>query len=222
MIEDLLPASVIGEHAYDDRVQGDLYPEEEATVARAVAKRRIEFRTTRVCARRALRRLGAPPVAIGTAHRGVPIWPDGVVGSMTHCAGYRAAAVAWRRDVTAVGIDAEPNDVLPDGVLDLVTVPSELAHLAALPGTAGVCWDRLLFSAKEAVFKAWYPVTRRELTFREAELRFDPETATFTARLQIEGSPFGAVLAGRWRCARGLVVTAVTVASPRDPPVSRG
>lgn len=222
MIEELLPPSVIGEHAYDDSPDGVLYPEEEAAVARAVVKRRTEFRTTRVCARRALRRLGAPAVAIGTGHRGVPTWPEGVVGSMTHCEGYRGAAVAWRSDVVALGIDAEPNDVLPDGVLELVTVDSEPSHLAALPDAHGVRWDRLLFSAKESVFKAWYPVTGRELTFREAEVRFDPGNGTFDVRLLVDGSPFGSVLPGRWRCARGLVVTAVTVPVDRSGPASRG
>lgn len=210
MIEELLPVSVVGEHAYDDSPVGLLYPEEETAVARAVEKRRTEFRTTRRLARRALGRLGAPAGVIGTGHRGVPLWPDGVVGSMTHCDGYRGAAVAWRSDVAALGVDAEPNDVLPEGVLDLVTVADERPHLAALPNR-GVCWDRLLFSAKESVFKAWYPVTRYELTFREAALQFDPDAGSFVARLLVAGSPLGPELVGRWRCDRGLVVTAVAV-----------
>ncbi|MBA3251559.1 MAG: 4'-phosphopantetheinyl transferase superfamily protein [Geodermatophilaceae bacterium] len=220
MIGGLLPASVVSEHAYDDSLQGRLYPEEEAAVARAVDKRRTEFRTTRSCARRALDRLGAPVGVIGTGHRGVPLWPERVVGSMTHCDGYRAAAVAWRSDVAALGVDAEPNDVLPDGVLDLVTVESERPHLATLPSAAGVCWDRLLFSAKESVFKAWYPVTRHELTFREAALEFDPTARTFLARLLVGGSPFGPELFGRWHCDRGLVVTAVVVPADADDRVN--
>lgn len=211
VIAEVLPASVVSEHAYDDRAVGALYPQEAAAVARAVEKRRTEFRTTRICARRALQRLGAPVGVIGTGHRGVPLWPEGVVGSMTHCDGYRAAAVAWRADVAALGVDAEPNDVLPEGVLDLVTVVAERPHLAGLPTAEGVCWDRLLFSAKESVFKAWYPVTRHELTFREAALEFDPTARTFVARLLVQDSPFGSALFGRWRCDRGLVVTAVVI-----------
>lgn len=87
---------------------------------------------------------------------------------MTHCAGYRAAAVTRPVVVAALGIDAEPNEALPAGVLDSVSAASERMHLSSLPTGDGVCWDRLLISSKEAVFKAWYPITGRELTFREA------------------------------------------------------
>lgn len=211
MIGDLLPRSVVCEYVYDDSLMGLLYPQEEAAVARAVEKRRTEFRTTRTCARLALHRLGAPVRAIGVGLRGVPLWPDGVVGGLTHCAGYRAAAVAWASDVVALGVDAEPNEVLPDGVLDLVTVESERPHLAALPSSGGICWERLLFSAKESVFKAWYPVTRRELAFDEAAVEFDPTAGTFRAELLVAGSPFGPEVSGRWCCDRGLMVTAVAV-----------
>jgi len=70
---------VVCEYVYDDSLVGLLYPREEAAVARAVEKRRTEFRTTRTCARLALHRLGAPIAAIGVGPRGVPLWPDGVL-----------------------------------------------------------------------------------------------------------------------------------------------
>lgn len=215
MIETLLPAAVAAEHAYDDSLPGELYPEESAAVGRAVDKRRQEYRTARLCARRALTRLGAPVGPLLAGHRGAPQWPAGVVGSLTHCDGYRAAAVAWRQAVAAVGIDAEPDAPLPAGVLDLVTVPAERLHLAGLPVAAGVAWDRLLFSAKEALFKAWYPVTGRELTFREAATRFTVDAAGrsggFDAEVLVDPTPFPARVGGRWRADRGLVLATVTV-----------
>ena len=90
-------------------------PEEEPLIARSVAKRRNEFITVRYCARLALEELGVPPVPILKGEKGEPCWPDGVVGSLTHCDGYRGAVGRPRTTRCAsVGIDAEPHDVLPE------------------------------------------------------------------------------------------------------------
>ena len=94
MIEELLPSSVASAEAFDDSAEAPLFPEEEEIVARAVESRRLAFATARMCARRALGELGLPPAAIAHGERGEPVWPDGVAGTITHCAGYRAAAVA--------------------------------------------------------------------------------------------------------------------------------
>ena len=107
-------------------------------------------------------------------------------GSITHCAGYRAAAVASTREVLTIGLDAEPNETLPDGVLDHVSLPGERARLRDLAATApGTCWDRLLFSAKESVYKAWFPLTRQWLGFEDADITIDPAAGTFEARLLV-------------------------------------
>nr|MDT0663679.1 4'-phosphopantetheinyl transferase superfamily protein [Micromonospora sp. DSM 115978] len=215
MIETVLPAAVVAVEAFGDDRPGALFPAEAATLGRAVEKRRNEFTTGRLCAHQALSGLGVQPVPILPGKRRAPIWPTGVVGSITHCAGYRAAAVAHRSDVVALGIDAEPNDQLPAGVLDMIAVDVEREWLAEqLP--ASIWWDRLLFSAKEAVFKAWYPLTETELDFDEAALTVDPDQRTFTAHLLVPGPVLddGRLLTdftGRWVVQEGLVVTAVTV-----------
>ena len=74
-----------------------------------------------------------PPVPILKGDKGEPCWPDGVVGSLTHCTGYRGAVVGRSAAVRSVGIDAEPHDVLPDGVLDAITLDEERHEIAALP-----------------------------------------------------------------------------------------
>ncbi|MFC5754803.1 4'-phosphopantetheinyl transferase family protein [Actinomadura rugatobispora] len=210
MIERILPAGVVTASAYDDPAEAKLLPEEEPAVARAVDKRRREFTTVRWCARRALAGLGLPPVPITRGDKGAPRWPDGVVGSMTHCDGYRAAAVARAADLAALGIDAEPHGPLPDGVLEAVAREEELAMLDGLGRTApGVHWDRLLFSAKESVYKAWFPVTGRWLGFEDASLTFDPG-GTFRAAILVGDSPF-ASFDGRWAAGGGLAVTAIAV-----------
>ncbi|HEX6452667.1 MAG TPA: 4'-phosphopantetheinyl transferase superfamily protein, partial [Trebonia sp.] len=172
MIEELLPFGVEWAEEFGDPAEVALFPEEEAAVARAVGKRRQEFGSARNCAREALGRLGVPPAPILPGEKGAPQWPDGVVGSITHCAGYRAAVVARARDLLTVGIDAEPaGGALPDGVLDRVSLPAERAMLGELSAAApGVSWDRLLFSAKESVYKAWFPLARRWLGFEDAEI----------------------------------------------------
>lgn len=148
--------------------------------------------------------------------RGAPQWPAGVVGSITHCDGYRAAAVARDDHLRAIGIDAEPHDALPDGVLDTITRPAEREQLHRLATTAPGChWDRLLFSAKESVYKAWFPLTGRWLDFTEADVTIDAVSGSFTAGLAVRGPCVdGAEMTGftgRWLIRAGLVVTAVTV-----------
>jgi 4'-phosphopantetheinyl transferase EntD len=213
VIEEILPAGVITSEAFDDDLVNDkLFDEEEQQVARAVDKRRREFTTARACARRALGALDIPPVAIETGDKGAPKWPAGVVGSITHCDGYRAAAVARDTNVTTIGIDAEPHGVLPEGVLDAIARPEELEILPGLnTSVPDVHWDRLLFSAKESIYKAWFPLAHRWLGFEDAIVIPDRDGG-FTARIQVEAPPpLGGELRGRWLVRDGLVVTALTL-----------
>ncbi|MEV4709243.1 4'-phosphopantetheinyl transferase superfamily protein [Actinoplanes sp. NPDC049316] len=210
MIARILPATVRSAYALDDPPTATLFPEEAALVATAAPKRRNEFTTVRHCARQALATLDVPPAPILRGDRGAPIWPSGIVGSLTHCAGYRAAAVARARDVTGVGIDAETHGPLPGGVLDLVSLPAEREHLAELAQQhPDVFWERLLFSAKESIYKVWFPRTGEWLGFEEAEVTFDPHGAGFSARVLRDG-PFSS-LAGRFLVVDGLVLTAIVL-----------
>ncbi|MEW2401319.1 4'-phosphopantetheinyl transferase superfamily protein [Streptomyces sp. NPDC046862] len=238
MIEELLPESVVVVEAYGEDAAGaghaaegaagpSLFPEEESVIARAVPKRRREFTAVRGCARRAMEKLGVPPQAVLPGERGAPAWPDGLVGSMTHCEGYCAAALVRAADVASLGIDAEPHQPLPDGVLDAIALPTEEARLRRLTADRpSVHWDRLLFSAKESVYKAWFPLTALWLDFSEADIDVfaDPDsdsdtgTGTFRARLLVPGPVVGGrrigSFEGKWTVRRGLVATAVSVPFP--------
>jgi 4'-phosphopantetheinyl transferase EntD len=123
LLSDVLPDKVAAAEMYDDPPDLTPLPEEEPLIAKSVAKRRNEFVTVRYCARQALEELGVPPVPILKGEKGEPCWPDGVVGSLTHCDGYRGAAVGRHDAMRSVGIDAEPHDVLPRGVLDAISLP---------------------------------------------------------------------------------------------------
>jgi 4'-phosphopantetheinyl transferase EntD len=226
VIEKILPAQIACAEAFADPPDAVLFPEEEALVAKAVDKRRREFTTARGCARTALASLGVAPAPILAGERGAPQWPAGFVGSITHCAGYRAAAVARVADMVTIGLDAEPDQVLPDGVLGAISLPGERARLCHLAAAApGTCWDRLLFSAKESVYKAWFPLTRRWLGFEDADITVNPADGTFEARLlvavpAVNGSPL-AGFTGRWLASDGLILTAIATRPSPLVPVTR-
>ncbi|GAA4713306.1 4'-phosphopantetheinyl transferase family protein [Phytohabitans rumicis] len=208
MLRELLPPVVSAVEAYDDEAPVELFPEELAVIARSVDKRRREFTTVRRCAREALARLGYAPAPIVPGERGAPGWPAGVVGSMTHCEGYRACAVAHRDDVLTLGLDAEPDAPLPEGVLGVISLPAEREMIQRLGGS--VHWDRLLFCAKEAVYKAWFPLTRSWLDFSEARVSLDP-AGTFHAELLVP-APLPS-FDGRWLARDGLLLSAIAVPS---------
>ncbi|NBE50384.1 4'-phosphopantetheinyl transferase family protein [Streptomyces boluensis] len=224
MTEELLPLPVVAVETYGDAPgAAPLFPEEARLVAGSVDKRRREFGTVRGCARRALAQLGVAPVPILPGVRGAPTWPAGFVGSMTHCEGYRGAAVARSADVLTVGLDAEPDLPLPHpGILERVTLPQERAQLAQLATLRPeVHWERLLFSAKESVYKAWFPLTGRWLDFEDALITLDPVAGTFSARLLVPGPVLDGVrlngFDGVFRVRDGLLLTAIAVPAPRQP-----
>ena len=216
MLEMILPAEVESQECFGEPPGGFLFPEEEQIIARAVAVRRREYATVRSCARSCLNRLGYPPVPILPGVGGAPTWPAGVQGSMTHCAGYAAAAVGPVPQISAIGIDAEPDVPLPDGVLDLIATAAERDSLAVAgmePGSPN--WDRLLFSAKEAVYKAWFPLAGEWLDHQQAEIIFDPRDGTFAALLSRDGLIVNGHhvrrLHGGWIRDQGILLTAVVL-----------
>ncbi len=214
MLAEILPAEAVAREARGDPVNVVLFPEERVALGDAVEKRRAEFTTARACARDALAALGLPPQPILSGARGEPRWPAGIVGSITHCEGYRACAVARASDLLTLGIDAEPHQPLPDGVLGAIALAEERAHLQALArGVPKVHWDRLLFSAKESVYKAWFQLTSEALGFDDAALVIDPVGGVFTARLLVPpraGAEVSArTLPGRWLARDGLLLTAI-------------
>lgn len=225
MMEELLPDGAAGRNpgpivaaeAFDDPVEAYLLPAEEATLGNVVDSRRREFTTGRHLARRALSRLGVAPTALLAGPHREPVWPPGLVGSITHCAGYRAAMVARDSTLVTVGIDAEPNEPLPDGVLEAISLADEREQVIRLLRTGyGVRWDRLLFSIKESVYKAWFPLTRRWLDFEQALVTVDPMAGSFDVRLLVPGPalPDGRTLAGfsgRWLARRGLLLSAIAL-----------
>jgi 4'-phosphopantetheinyl transferase EntD len=212
----LLPSCAALECATDDSGPDDAFPEERALIADAIPARRAEFTTTRRCARRALARLGVPEAPILRGARRQPTWPVGVVGSLTHCAGLRAAAVARADRCAALGIDAEVCAPLSAGVAALVLTAAERAAAADLARRdPAIGWETVLFSAKESVYKAWFPLTGAWLGFQDCEVDLDPLSGGFVARLLVAGPVFAGRpltrFAGRWAVAGEHALTAVAL-----------
>ena len=219
MIESLLPDSVQVASALGDPPGPPLFPEEQALVAKAVEKRRREFTTGRRLAREALSRLGQPAAPLLSGARGEPLWPAGVMGTITHCEGYRAAAVAHRTDLFSLGMDVEPARPMEAEVFEAVSLPEERRANARYHRFAPAApWEKLLFSAKESVYKAWFPLTGKFLEFEEAVVEFHPEHGTFSAQLLVPGPDWGSStldgFSGRWAVRGGFVLTAIAVPLP--------
>ncbi|MHB8478474.1 MAG: 4'-phosphopantetheinyl transferase family protein [Steroidobacteraceae bacterium] len=170
LLNGLFPAGVV---AADLREPGDpalLLPAEARYLGRAIPKRAREFAAGRLCARRALAEFGIVDVAIEVADDRQPIWPDSMVGSITHTAGFCAAAVAERRMVGALGLDSEVVGDVSAEIWPRVGVPAETAWLRTLPASQHPAAMTLIFSAKEAFYKCQYPLVGERLDFLDVRV----------------------------------------------------
>jgi 4'-phosphopantetheinyl transferase EntD len=217
VIEALFPAGVIAVCATAEMARDALHAEERACAARMGEKRRREFTLGRACARRALAELGIEDFPLLRGERREPVWPQGVVGSLTHCRGFCAAAVARRDAIAGLGLDAETARTPSRRFTERITTPRERGWLAALPPSPAVDWGVVLFSAKESFYKCYFPLARTFLGFRDAEVRLEPGAGSFTVHLCRDDAPpaLGArTFQGRYQTDRNRVITAVTLPTP--------
>ena len=176
----------------------------------AVDRRKADFGDSRWCAHQALKNFmdAHPPILRGP--RGMPLFPEGVVGSLTHTAGFRAALLAPARRWASVGIDAEKAIPLPEGVFNTIARPGEQRRIRRTMRANDLqLLDTVLFSAKEATYKAWFPLTHRFLDFDQADIDLRAD-GTFTSYLLTRPVPVP-FIQGRWIIRNGLVITAAAV-----------
>jgi len=147
-----------------------LLPEEAQHLGSAVLQRRQEFAAGRLCARRLLAEFDILNFPVKAANDRQPLWPDTLVGSITHTAGFCAAVVAKRRLLRAVGIDCEVVGSVKVQVWRSICVPHEILWLRSLPELEQAAAATLIFSAKEAFYKCQYPLVREQLNFHDANV----------------------------------------------------
>lgn len=157
--------------------QTPLCKEEEALIESAIEKRQREFRAGRNAAHAALSRLQAPTSPLLRGERREPLWPAEHVGSIAHCNDLCLAVAAKGSDLLGVGIDVEPLEPLPAGVERYVHTAEEEAFISDNPGDHP---QRLIFSAKESLYKCYYPLLGRFFGFQSVMLNFDRERGRFS------------------------------------------
>lgn len=158
-----------------------LRPEEEEHISsrKVHPRRENDYRRGRACAHSALEYFGLGTAAVLTAATREPVWPPGIVGSITHCDGLAGASVTLRRRARGIGLDAERRDGAFEELKDTITTAAEQARRPSVVGLG--LWCVLSFSAKESIFKALYPETKTFFGFADVELTIDPERQTFVA-----------------------------------------
>ena len=189
---------------------GALLPAEAALVANAVDQRRREFTAGRVLARRAFDGLGMRQVELVADRDGVPAWPPGFIGCITHASGRVAVAAAPLAAVQGLGIDMEAVARFHRGLEDHLLSASEIRlHLAATADAERQARTAVLFCAKEAWFKCQFPLTRRRIGFLDAEIESDWETGRFTVLPRGAGRDDAGVTG--WSAVHGGIARAVVV-----------
>ncbi len=170
-IASLFPSAVA---AAELRSSGDallLLPEEAASVSNAVPKRIQEFTAGRLCVRRALAVHGITDFPIRAAGDRQPVWPEFLIGSITHTAGLCAAAVAARAHVIALGLDSEVVGAVKRHLWPSICAAAELAWVDALHPEEQAKAVAMIFSAKEAFYKCQYPLAGEKLNFHDVRVK---------------------------------------------------
>lgn len=206
-VAQLLPATAIAEARRLDLAAPapPLHSAEAAAVATALPGRRHEFTVGRACAHAALARLGRDGDVIAVGPRRQPLWPPGVVGSIAHGGDWAGAIVALATDASGLGLDIEPLDPpLPPEVVALVVSATETARLP-LDHSIAAHAPKLVFMAKECVYKALFPSTGRELEFADVEVDLDLDGRRWDA---VVAGRSGQALSGRFEVTDGHLFTA--------------
>ena len=173
-----------------------LFAAERARHEHWAAKRIDEFSAGRQCAHAALSQLGVEPVPLLPLPDRRPAWPEGVVGSISHCRGFSTAVVARATHWRAIGIDVERARAVEPHLWPRILTDAEQARVVAQPPELRLQWATLVFSAKEAFYKCQYAVRQQWVDFHDAEVEFSPPTAP-GAVLQLRVVAPGIELAGR-------------------------
>ncbi len=196
-----------------------IYPIEWELVKQAVPKRQYQFALGRIAARTALAQLAIPPQPILQGECREPLWPDGIVGSISHTGDIALASVAFRSEYDGIGLDIE--EIVPSITWNLAKRISNHQEFAWLNEDPQQKISRFftLFSAKESVFKAFFPQYKVFLEFQDVLLCWDACSSCFKGELckQIDALyPVGYQFQVSSQIIGSYVVTAMTIPARTD------
>lgn len=186
MLSSIIPEGVIWKIAEDWMWETPVCAQEEALIAKAVEKRKREFRAGRHCAHALLEEAGVHCDALLKGRQREPAWPHGWVGSISHTQGLCAVAIAPTERFLSIGLDVEQASPLGDDVSHLICSPGEQDQITRLQLTAGrifasVPLGKVIFSAKESIHKTYFPLNYHTLDFLDARVDLHNEDFKFTA-----------------------------------------
>jgi len=214
MIENLFSNKVIALRATQEMWEGDLYPEEQECISKAVLKRRREFTAGRLCAREVLFRLGVDnfPLLVGPGR--APRWPENIVGSISHCHNLCVVAAAKDKGIKGLGVDVEVAGPLEISVKNLVCSEKEKQWIADTPPLIVADLAKIIFSAKESLYKCLFPFTRTPLDFMDVQIVLNTQTGEFEVELFNEQAADYVKqynLSGRYFCSDDYIFTGVEI-----------
>lgn len=181
------------------------------------AGRQRDFLLGRACAHQALSAFQLSHIPILKNEKNAPCWPHSIVGSITHTENWAAAAVGKLEHVQGIGLDLENlNRSIHPQLQKRICVLQECERLAQYPPKQAEVFLKILFSAKESIFKCFHPLTGVYLHFQDAQIIFDTHSSCFEFRLLKDcGSAFpkGFEHKGSYQIVEHLVMTAIWLAA---------
>lgn len=172
-LRELLPVAVACASVQVPEVARFEFQAEANSVRLAGDSRRCEFLAGRQCARAALKAIGFQPCPLPADVSGLPRWPDGALASISHSKGQCLAVAAKSSDYRLLGLDLEKTNRLSPSAIKRTVRPEEQVYVQGGQKRAS-----LIFSAKEAFYKAQFPRWRRQANFHDLQLAVDEEASS--------------------------------------------
>ena len=186
-----------------------LLPEEASATTNFSQKRLAEFKLGRACVHEIFASLGFADVPLRVGESRQPLWPEGLVGSISHTGDIAICAIASKQDIAGIGIDIEAIESEAFDLLTMVASPAELERMHA-PRASCNYLAKLLFSAKESVFKCQFTVTGKWRDFKDVNLELDFENKVFATSLKDYDNTIN--ILGAWDVTTQHIVTAAWIA----------
>jgi len=210
-LKSLLPADIVSVFSPELPVEASLLGVETELARKMAEKRYNEFTHGRHCARLALRQLGFQDGPIGKGESREPLWPANITGTISHTSHFAAAAVAPIASYQGIGLDMESDTPLEEKLFKAICMAEEIDLFDDRPGETA----KLLFSAKESIYKCLWPTVQRFIDFTEMQVILDTDQQSFSAIPHTDkcGKELVDRLQGRYDYYDGLVISTAWIAA---------